>query len=168
MRIRGIAAFYRARLGPLPFRGGKCRYATSAPSDRRAGRGPVDAALGPLYAPGIMESAFSSTRAAVARRLRSAASEAEVVALVRDYLAEWRPEELAHVPQWCRPGKMRDVEDISDCAYSLTRHRMDGREANPLLVEMETFFAMACSRISALEGAAGRDRGRSDSESESA
>ena len=115
-----------------------------------------------------MESAFASTRASIFRRLHLAASEAEVLALVRDYLAEWRPEELGQVPRPCRPGKMRDAEDVADCAFELTQARMHDAEANPLLVEMESFMAQACSRISELEGTATRSKGRSDSESESA
>jgi hypothetical protein len=115
-----------------------------------------------------MESAFSSTRAAIARRLRTATSEAEVIGLVRDFLAEWRPEELAHVPRVCRPGKMRDGEDIADCAYALTQARMAKAESHPLVLEMENFFAHACTRISELEGISALVRGRSDSESDAA
>jgi len=115
-----------------------------------------------------MESAFSSTRAAIARRLRIATSEAEVIGLVRDFLAEWRPEELALVPRVCRPGKMRDGEDIADCAFALTQARMAEAESHPLVLEMENFFAHACTRISELEGTFRGMGGRSDSESESA
>ena len=115
-----------------------------------------------------MHSAFSSTREVLARKLRAAGSEEEVVRLVREFIAEWRPEELAEVPALCRPSKIRDGEDIADCAFRLTRARMDATEANPLLVEMESFFAMACTRISELEGITGRGKNRSNSESESA
>jgi hypothetical protein len=115
-----------------------------------------------------MESGFSSTRAVYARKLRSAPTEEEVVRLVREFIAEWRPEELAQVPEVCRPSKIRDGEDIADCAYNLTRSRMEASETSSLLAEMESFFAMACSRISELEGTSSGRRGRSDSESESA
>ena len=115
-----------------------------------------------------MESAFSSTRAAILRRLRVATSEAEVVAVVRDYVAEWRPEELARVPRVCRPAKIRDGEDIADCAFALTQARMAQPETHPLALEMESFFAQACARISELEGGFARVDGRTDSESESA
>lgn len=115
-----------------------------------------------------MESGFASTRAAIFRHLREARSELAVVRLTRDYLAEWRPEELACVPEACRPAKIRDGEDIADCAFRLTRARMDAADPDPLFVEMETFFAMACGRISQLEGAVTRGRGRDEGESESA
>ena len=117
-----------------------------------------------------MESAFSSTRAVIARKIRSAPTEEALVRLAREFIAEWRPEELSRIPDVCRPSKIRDAEDIADCAYSLTRARMDAdaSEANQLLVEMESFFAQACARLSELEGTARRGRGRDDSESESA
>lgn len=115
-----------------------------------------------------MESAFSSTRSRIVRRLRAAASETEVVRVVRDFLAEWRPEELARVPRVCRPGKIRDGEDIADCAFALTKARMQDPEAGPLMIEMESFFAQACTRISEIEGTPSGLGGRADSESESA
>ena len=115
-----------------------------------------------------MESAYSSTRKVLALKLRSAPSEEEVVRLVREFIAEWRPEDLARVPDACRPAKIRDGEDIADCAFSLTRSRMDEAESNPLLAEMESFMAQACVRISELEGTTSRGKGRGTSESESA
>jgi hypothetical protein len=124
--------------------------------------------LGPFSTVHAMESGFASARAAIVRHLREAASELDVVRLTRDFLAEWRPEELARVPAACRPAKIRDAEDIADCAFRLTRGRMDASDPDPLLVEMETFFAMACGRISQLEGTASRGSGRSDLESDSA
>lgn len=115
-----------------------------------------------------MESAFSSTREAMRRRLKAAQTESEVVGLVRDYLAEWMPDELARVPAGSRPGKIRDAEDVADCAFALTRARMDNAESDPLAVEMESFFAQACTRLSELEGQSTRARGRPESESETA
>ena len=43
-----------------------------------------------------------------------------------------------------------------------------GSAAEPLLAEMESFFAQACTRLSELEGTQARTGGRSRSESESA
>ena len=83
--------------------------------------------------------------------LFDAASEEEVVRLAREYLGSWRPEELAQIPPHCRPGKLRDAEDIGDCAYELTRARIATGGPQRLLVEMESFFAQACSRLSELE-----------------
>lgn len=93
-------------------------------------------------------------------------SEDEVVELVRVYLGSWHPEELAEIPAQCRPGKVRDAEDIGDCAYELTKARIAASGPQALLVEMETFFAQACSRISELEARSSR-RARADNSSSS-
>lgn len=93
-------------------------------------------------------------------------SEDEVVELVRVYLGSWRPEELAEIPAACRPGKVRDAEDIGDCAYELTKARIAAAGPQQLLVEMETFFAQACSKLSELEAKQSR-RSRNDTSSSS-
>src|SRR5712664_3610313 len=46
-------------------------------------------------------------------RLISAQTEAEIVAIVRDYLGGWHPRELAELPSACRPGVIRDGEDLA-------------------------------------------------------
>ena len=99
-------------------------------------------------------------------KLLHVTSEEEVVELVRMYLGSWRPEDLAEIPVQCRPGKVRDAEDVGDCAYELTKARIAANGPQALLVEMETFFAQACSRISELEARQSR-RARSDSSSPS-
>ena len=83
--------------------------------------------------------------------LSSATSEDEVVGLVVRFLALWRPGELAHIPSPCRPRSVADAEEIADVAFTLTRARIESVGPQPLLEEMETFFAGACARISALE-----------------
>ena len=98
--------------------------------------------------------------------LLQALSEEEVVELVRVYLGSWRPEELAEIPATCRPGKVRDAEDVGDNAYELTRARIAASGPQALLIEMETFFAQACTRLSELEARHSR-RGRSESSSSS-
>lgn len=86
-------------------------------------------------------------------KLLHAHTEEEVVHLVRSFLAEWRPEELSEIPAACRPGKVRDAEDIGDLAYELTRARIAASGPQHLLKEMEVFFAQACTRLSELEAA---------------
>ena len=101
-------------------------------------------------------------------KLLHANSEEEVVDLVRSFLAGWRPEELAEIPPGCRPGKIRDAEDVGDLAYELTRARIGASGPQQLLKEMEVFFAQACSRLSELEAAHSRQaRTRSPSSSSS-
>ena len=45
--------------------------------------------------------------------------EEEVVGLVRDHMARWSPEEIARLPEECRPPRIRDAEDISRWAFEL-------------------------------------------------
>ena len=101
-------------------------------------------------------------------KLLHANTEEEVVDLVRTFLAGWRPEELSEIPAGCRPGKIRDAEDVGDLAYELTRARIAASGPQQLLKEMEVFFAQACSRLSELEAAHSRQaRARSPSSSSS-
>ena len=83
--------------------------------------------------------------------LRVTPSERAIVQLARSYLAEWTPGELASIPDACRPGKVGDSEELADIALALTRARMKSSGPQPLLDEMEGFFANACARLSELE-----------------
>ena len=92
-------------------------------------------------------------REQIVSKLSATASEQEVVSLVLDYLSTWTPEELAQLPRHCRPGKrLRDAEDIADCAIDLTNARIAAQDPSALLVQIESFFAHACTRLSQLEG----------------
>ncbi|HET7731748.1 MAG TPA: hypothetical protein VFK48_17120 [Usitatibacter sp.] len=107
-------------------------------------------------------------RAVSPDKLLQATTEEEVVELVRTFLAGWRPEELSEIPATCRPGKVRDAEDVGDLAYELTRARIAASGPQQLLKEMEVFFAQACARLSELEAAHSRQsRSRSSSSSSS-
>jgi hypothetical protein len=90
-----------------------------------------------------------------------AASDQAVVNLASQYLASWAPAELAAIPGTCRPGAVRDVEDLADIAYCLTRARIESSAVNSRLDEMENFFANACGRVSQLEAAPHRSTGKS-------
>ena len=94
------------------------------------------------------------------RLLAATPSEQAVVNVAVRYLAEWKPSELAAIPATCRPGLVRDAEDIADAAYALTRGRIESSGSQPLLEEMEAFFAHACARISELEAAPHRLQGK--------
>lgn len=92
--------------------------------------------------------------------LASTPSEQAVVSVAVRYLAEWKPSELASIPASCRPGLVRDAEEIADSAFALTRARIKSSGSQPLLEEMEGFFAQACARISELETAPRRLHGK--------
>ena len=103
-------------------------------------------------------------RTATIQQLHAAATEREVVNVVREYLVGWAPSELAMLPQECRPGRIRDTEDIADIALSLTRARISQTDPDPVLTDMEAFFAYACTHLSRLES---RRQSRRGSESPS-
>lgn len=85
--------------------------------------------------------------------LEATASEHAVVHLASSYLSAWQPAELAAIPADCRPGAVRDTEDLADIAYALTRARIESSLVNSRLDEMELFFAQACGRVSEMEAA---------------
>ena len=93
--------------------------------------------------------------------LGSTASEQAVLNLAARYLAAWAPADLAAIPPDCRPGMPRDIEELADLAYSLTRARIASSVGNWRLDEMESFFAHACARVSELEAAPRRLPGKS-------
>src|SRR5258706_4004894 len=96
-------------------------------------------------------------------RLLEAQCEADIVQVVRAYLGEWMPDELAQLPPQSRPGKIRDGEDLSTLAFEVTRARfaVEGRRAAELMCEMETFLAAASTQLSQLQYAAARGLDRS-------
>ena len=89
--------------------------------------------------------------------LDDARSERDLVTLVRDYLATWTPEEIAALPPDCRPGPMRDAEDITFWAFEYTRRHIasegDPAMAMPLL-KLRTLFGHAAARLSQVTAAA--------------
>jgi hypothetical protein len=88
--------------------------------------------------------------------LDDAQSERDVVALARDYLATWTPEEIATLPVDCRPGLMHDGEDITYWAFEYTRRHIalenDPALSVPLL-KLRAFFGHAASRMSQVASA---------------
>jgi hypothetical protein len=78
-------------------------------------------------------------------------TESDVVAVLRECLRDWHPSDLIKLPQECRPGKIRDGEDIAELAFTLTKTRIDSSESNDLLVKLEMLFAHACQRLGRIE-----------------
>ena len=88
--------------------------------------------------------------------IRSAASEEELVAITRDYLACWSPEEIARLPIECRPGRVRDGQDIGRWAFELTSSHLGGAvppEDEPLLLKIMLFVSEAGERLAKLKAA---------------
>ncbi|HXN16521.1 MAG TPA: hypothetical protein VN878_09085 [Usitatibacter sp.] len=92
------------------------------------------------------------------QRMMSRKSERDLVAALRDYLAGWLPEDFLRLPEACRPGKIRDGEDIYEWAFTLTRYRFSsGPALLSRLEEMEVVFSQAATRLSQLRATCSRE-----------
>lgn len=82
------------------------------------------------------------------QRLGSALTEDEIVRLAKDYLASWTPEELAKLPLNCRPGAIKDGEDVASYAFAMVQRQCMAGPHEAELDRMAAFFAAASHRIS--------------------
>ncbi len=89
-------------------------------------------------------------------RLDSAASEADVVAAAREFLAQFNPQEIYSLPPPCRPEKLVDASDVTSYAFVLVRHG-SCLEAQPaaLLQKIAAFFSNASTRLSEIMARSG-------------
>lgn len=88
--------------------------------------------------------------------IRASEHEEEVLTLVRDHMARWTPGEIARLPDDCRPGRIRDAEDISHWAYRLASNHCAGTvrgEDEPMLDRMLEFVTQAAIRLTELKSA---------------
>ena len=86
--------------------------------------------------------------------IREAQHEEDVIQLVRDHMARWSPEELARLPEECRPARIRDADDISQWAYVLASCHCAGTgpEYDDSLVDrMLEFVTQAALRVSEIK-----------------
>jgi hypothetical protein len=90
--------------------------------------------------------------------LEDANSTLEVVAVARDYLASWSPQDIALLPPACRPGKIRDESDIEvlhDALIDEYRTSQASGEELARLQELTSFMVRATLRVAELsDGAA--------------
>jgi hypothetical protein len=92
--------------------------------------------------------------------LRAASTEEEIISAARDYVATWSPEEVARLPAECRPGRIRDGEDIGRWAFDLaTAHCATtvGGEEEDLLTKMLVFVTHAAGRLAEIKAANASD-----------
>jgi len=96
------------------------------------------------------------------RLLVGATTEHEIVNLTREYVATWGPDDMSRLPVECRPGRIRDAEDISQCAYDLARAHTSLRyddDQDALMQRMLSFMSEAAIRmaeVKAVEAAAAK------------
>ena len=82
-------------------------------------------------------------------RLDRASSEREVVSISRDFMAQFSPNEIASIPENCRPGKITDASDITSVAFELARDDCHG-DGESVIAKVGVFFASASDKLSRL------------------
>ena len=79
--------------------------------------------------------------------LNEAVTQEDVVAIARDYLAQWSPQEISRLPAVLRPGKIVDADDIACYAVALVQEQVAAEQV-PAVHKMATFFSNASLRLS--------------------
>ena len=84
-------------------------------------------------------------------QLDAAATEADVVAVVREFLATVSPWEVARLPELLRPRKILDASDITQYAFDLVRGDvLDNEGTQRVLHRLAHLFSRASLRLSAI------------------
>jgi hypothetical protein len=95
-------------------------------------------------------------------QLDEATSEAEVVMVARDFMANVEHWELAMVPAACQPGKFFDANDITGYAFTLISNEADvDSESARLVKKLSAFFSAASIRLAQLLASRPLDNRRS-------
>ena len=82
-------------------------------------------------------------------QLDQAATEADVVAVVREFMATVSPWEVARLPESLRPRKIVDASDITLYAFDLVRGDvMDNEGTQRVLHRLAHLFSRASLRLS--------------------
>ena len=81
-------------------------------------------------------------------RLKEASTAEDVVAVARDFLALRTSQEIASLPEDCRPGEIRDEEDVTRYALKLASSNPEPGSAEAGVVRrVGTFFTRAALKI---------------------
>jgi hypothetical protein len=84
-------------------------------------------------------------------RLEAAESESDVVQVAKDYLATLDLDQVALLPDSCRPRKLITANDVSSYAFDLVRYECgDADDAAPSIHRLAAFFSHASIRLSEL------------------
>ena len=90
-------------------------------------------------------------------RLLGAHTAEEVLWVVKDFIAGWSPEEIRCLPRDCRPGKVRDAEDVGLYAFQLVNAQFESSVEQAQLDRMAGFMTAAASRLSQLLATSAND-----------
>jgi hypothetical protein len=66
------------------------------------------------------------------RRLAEARSSADVLRIVKDYVASWKSTDIAALPEDCRVAVVNDVEDIAAYAVTLAQRQLSSPHSDEL------------------------------------
>jgi len=81
--------------------------------------------------------------------LQSSRTVDDLMSIVQQYVSAWRPDELAALPEKCRPEPLAHGDDVALYAFRLVRAQYEV-EPNLALEQMAAFFAVASQRLSFL------------------
>lgn len=81
-------------------------------------------------------------------QLAATTTEAEVIALAREFVASLSPYELARMPAGFRPGKLTDGSDVTHYAFLLVRHDCQGGDGTARCIgRLANFFSDASIQL---------------------
>jgi hypothetical protein len=79
-----------------------------------------------------------------------AATQAEVLARLRDFAASFTPYEIEQLPEALRPGKLVDATDVAGYAIDLYRSDVQGADAHEVLHAFADVVGYAAARLAML------------------
>lgn len=80
--------------------------------------------------------------------LAQAGTVEEVLYIVRDFLANWEPEDIAGLPPESRPpARFQAPEDVALYAYALVQAHCGNAAGNPAVARMARFFSEAARQV---------------------
>lgn len=84
------------------------------------------------------------------QRIEVADSEAGVIELAREYVAQLEHWEIVLLPEALRPRKIVDAQDISNYAFDLVRHDAEDEAGARLVHKLAAFFSRCSMHLSQL------------------
>ena len=83
-----------------------------------------------------------------AAKLREANAEPEVVEIVREFVAQLTPDDIARIPPHVRPGRFIDATDVTAYGFDLVRHECEDNDGRRVVQRLARFFSEASIRLS--------------------
>ena len=81
-------------------------------------------------------------------KLREAKAELEVVEIVREFVAQLTPDDIARIPAHVRPGRFIDATDVTAYGFDLVRHECEDNDGRRVVQRLARFFSEASIRLS--------------------